>query len=66
MDASLSGKLSVGAWLQAIEDSDPNVTIVVREYGLLVAPKDRVPAGAIGVSELWKMKRSRGKGPEKS
>jgi len=65
VDASLSGKLSVGAWLQAIEDSAPNVTIVVREYGLLVTPKDRVPAGAIGVSELWKMKRAEAKGPEK-
>jgi len=54
----LKGKMPVGAWLQAIEDSDPDAVIVVREYGLLVTNKDRVPAGAIGVSELWKMKRA--------
>ncbi|MBO0699233.1 MAG: hypothetical protein J2P46_12625 [Zavarzinella sp.] len=65
VDSSLSGKLPVGAWLQAIEDSAPNVTIVVREYGLLVTPKDRVPAGAIGVSELWQMKKAEVKGGEK-
>jgi hypothetical protein len=58
VDANLAGKLPVGAWLQAIEDSAPNVCIVVREYGLLVTPRDRVPAGAIGVSELWEMKKA--------
>jgi Outer membrane efflux protein len=65
VDAGLSGKLPVGAWLQALEDSAPNVCIVVREYGLLITPKDRVPAGAIGVSELWKMKKADPKGAEK-
>ena len=65
VDANLAGKLPVGAWLQAIEDSAPNVCIVVREYGLLVTPRDRVPAGAIGVSELWKMKKAETKGADK-
>jgi hypothetical protein len=55
-DFSLTGKMELGAWFQALEDSDPNVCIVVRDYGLLLTKKDRKPSGAVGVSELWKAK----------
>jgi hypothetical protein len=58
---NMEGKLSVGAWLQAIEDTDPKIRIVVRQYGFLLTMKDRVPMGAIGVSELWKAKESKPK-----
>jgi Outer membrane efflux protein len=51
---SLRGNMAVGAWLQAIEDSDPAIRIVVRDYGLLVASRDRLPQGALGVHDLWK------------
>lgn len=57
IDASVSlmkGELPLGAWLQALEDSAPNVRMVVREYGILVTPKDRVPDGAMTVQEFWK------------
>jgi hypothetical protein len=55
MQVQLSaGKLPVGAWVQALEDTDPDVAIVVRDYGLLITMKDRVPAGALRVQDLWK------------
>src|SRR5262249_12613256 len=38
---TLEGKLSVGAWIQAIEDSDPTVRVVARDYGLLLTTADR-------------------------
>lgn len=51
------GKLPVGAYLQAIEDSVPDLRIVVREYGLLVTTRDRFPEGAIRVVDFWKAKK---------
>lgn len=58
---TLKAKMPLGAWFQALEDSDPTVAIVVRDYGLLMTKKDRVPKGAVGVSELWKAKESKPK-----
>ena len=51
---TLRGKLSVGACLQAIEDTDPAIRIVVRDYGLLLIHVDRVPEGALRVQDVWK------------
>jgi hypothetical protein len=51
---TIAGKLTVGAIMQAIEDSDPNVQIVVRDYGLLLTTRERVPSGAVRVQDLWK------------
>jgi hypothetical protein len=51
---TLKGKLPVGAWIQAVEDSDPELRVVVRDYGLLVTTRDRVPEGALRVQDLWK------------
>lgn len=53
---ALRGKLSVGAWFQAIEDSDPSIRILIRDYGLLLTTKDRVPEGAARVLDFWKAK----------
>jgi hypothetical protein len=50
----MKGDLPVGAWLQALEDSVPNVRFVVREYGILVTARDRVPDGAMTVHAFWK------------
>lgn len=60
---TLMGKMPIGAWFQALEDSDPNVCIVVRDYGLLMTRKDRAPTSAVGVSELWKSKPKEDKKP---
>jgi Outer membrane efflux protein len=57
-----AGKLPVGAWIQALEDTDPEVAVVVRDYGLLLTWNERIPAGAVAVSELWKMKKAEEKG----
>jgi hypothetical protein len=51
---SLRAKMPLGAWFQAIEDSDPGVWIVVRDYGLLLTTSDRAPDGALRVQDLWK------------
>jgi hypothetical protein len=60
----LKGKLSVGAWMQAIEDSNPSVRIVIRDYGLLLTTSDRVPDGALRVQDLWKGNYAELKKPE--
>ncbi|HKB03193.1 MAG TPA: TolC family protein [Gemmataceae bacterium] len=51
---ALKGKLTVGAWIQAIEDTDASLRVVVRDYGLLFTTRDRVPDGALRVQDLWK------------
>jgi Outer membrane efflux protein len=51
---SLRAKMPVGAWFQAIEDSEPGLWIVVRDYGLLLTTSNRVPDGALRVQDLWK------------
>jgi hypothetical protein len=65
LQVALKGKLSVGAWFQAIEDSDPSVRILVRDYGLLLTTKDRVPDGAIRVLDFWKAKEAKPKAEPK-
>jgi hypothetical protein len=51
--ARLEG-ISFGAALQWLEDVLPNARVVVREYGLLIAPKERVPPGAVLLNDFWK------------
>lgn len=46
--------LSLGAALQLLEDNLPGQRVVVREYGLLIAPEKQVPLGAIPLIEFWK------------
>jgi hypothetical protein len=61
---TLTGRLTVGAWIEAIEDSDPAVRLVVRDYGLLLTTKDRRPDGALSVQDLWKGNYAELKKPE--
>jgi hypothetical protein len=49
--------LPLGAALEYLEDSLPNYAIVVREYGLLLTPADRVPPGAVSLHDFWKRGR---------
>jgi hypothetical protein len=56
---ALKGTMPLGAWFQALEDSDPKVCIVVRDYGLLMTKKDRMPTNAVSASELWKTKEAK-------
>ncbi|MFL5339671.1 MAG: hypothetical protein ACJ8F7_05840 [Gemmataceae bacterium] len=48
----MTGELPLSAWLLAIEDSAPDLRIVVREYGLLVTTKDRMPEDAVRLREF--------------
>jgi hypothetical protein len=49
----MEAELPLGAWLLAVEDLSPDVRFVVREYGVLVTTKDRVPEGAVSLRAFW-------------
>jgi WD domain, G-beta repeat/Outer membrane efflux protein len=66
IDAEVKGTLPVGAMLQLFEDNAPNVRIVVRDYGLLVTSKDRVPEGAVRAVDFWKGKETKKADPKGS
>jgi hypothetical protein len=51
---TLQGTMSVGAWIQAIEDSDAQVRVVVRDYGLLLTTQAGRPDGALRAQDVWK------------
>ncbi len=51
---NFKGKITVGAMLQALEDSMPDLKIVVRDYGILFVTAQEVPEGAIRVKDFWK------------
>ena len=53
---SLGEELPVGAWLQLFADTNPDLRIVVREYGLLVSKKELAPPDAISVGDFSKPK----------
>jgi hypothetical protein len=49
-------ELPVGAWFQLFADGNLDARFLVREYGLLIAPKEMAPPDALGVVEFWKQK----------
>jgi hypothetical protein len=49
-------ELPVGAWFQLFADGNPDARFLVREYGLLVAPKATAPPDAVSVIDFWKQK----------
>jgi len=61
---TLKGKLTVGAWIEAIEDTDPSLRLLVRDYGLLLTTKDRHPDGALRVQDVWRGNYTELKKPE--
>lgn len=48
--------MPLGAVLQWLEDELPGNRIVVREYGLLIAPSDKLPPDALPLHDFWKAK----------
>jgi Outer membrane efflux protein/WD domain, G-beta repeat len=61
---TLEGTMSVGAWIQAIEDSDPKVRVVARDYGLLLTTRERVPETAMWLQDIWKGRYAELKKPD--
>jgi len=54
----MAGELPLGAWLQAVEDSAPDIAIAVREYGILVTLKERMPRDAELMRDFWRRSRA--------
>ena len=48
----MTGELPLSAWLAVIEDSVPGLVFVVREYGVLVTYRDRMPDTGLRVREF--------------
>ncbi len=48
----ITGELPLSAWLQMVQDSVPELRLVVREYGLLVTTVDRVPTDGLMLHDL--------------
>jgi hypothetical protein len=46
-------QMPFGAVLVWIEDSAPNSLVVVRDYGLVIAPNDQLPPGAPSLHDFW-------------
>jgi hypothetical protein len=53
--------VALGSILEWLEDALPNHRIVVRDYGLVIAPADKAPPGAPSLHDFWKG----GKGDDK-
>ncbi|WP_231963182.1 TolC family protein [Symmachiella macrocystis] len=51
-----ASNISLGAVLQLIMDLYPDLTFVVRDYGIFVTAKGQEPEGAIPLQEFWKRK----------
>ena len=47
--------MTIGGMLQYLEDSLPGHQIVVREYGLLIVAKDKVPPGALSLAAFLRV-----------
>jgi hypothetical protein len=56
--------VSLGAALEWLEDSQPGYRIVVREYGILITPQDRIPPEAVFLHDFWKGKHAAQDKPE--
>jgi hypothetical protein len=53
MDVNL-GQVPLGTAIQALNDLNPYIRFVVRDYGILVTAKDRLPPGAVELYDFWK------------
>jgi hypothetical protein len=54
----MTGELPLGAWLQAVEDSIPQLIIVVRDYGLVVTTRGRLPPEAEPLRDFWRRSKA--------
>jgi hypothetical protein len=57
-------ELPAVAVLQALEDTFPGLTFVVREYGILVTWNEKLPPGALRVETFWKAGKEKPKAAE--
>jgi hypothetical protein len=48
----MAGELPLSAWLAVIEDSVDGLVFVVREYGILITTRDRMPSDGVRVREF--------------
>jgi hypothetical protein len=64
LDMKLDEPVPLGAALQMFEDQT-GVRFYVREYGLVVAPANQVPKGALYLHDFWKSKPDKGPSAEK-
>jgi hypothetical protein len=60
----LKDSVTIGAALQALEDSFPGLRFIVRDYGVLVTWADKVPPGAMTVGTLWKSAQAQDSKPK--
>ncbi len=58
----MAGELPLSAWLQAVQDSAPELRFVVREYGLLVTTADRAPPDGLLLGEF--LRRTKAEKPK--
>jgi hypothetical protein len=58
----MAGDLPLSAWLQAVQDSAPELRIVVREYGLLVTTVDRAPPDGLLLGDF--LRRAKNEKPK--
>jgi hypothetical protein len=50
----LKNKVPLGAVIQALQDTYPDLRFAVRDYGVLVTGKDRLPPDAVLLYDFWK------------
>jgi hypothetical protein len=53
----IKGELTVGAVVQALEDLQPELAFAVRDYGILVTVRDKMPAKAVRLLDFWRSER---------
>ncbi len=54
----MPGELPLAAWLIAVQDENPNLVFLVREYGILVTTRDRALKDAISVADFWRSSKA--------
>ena len=60
MDTDVNGvtvhfdHMPIGAALEWVEDTLPKYRVAIRDYGLVIAPKDELPPGAPLLHDFWK------------
>jgi hypothetical protein len=51
--------LPLGAAFQLLEDAEPNIRFVVRDYGILAVVQTNMPPGAVTVHDFWKASKQK-------
>jgi len=59
----IKGELTVAAVVQALEDVQPELVLAVRDYGILVTVRDKMPAKAVRLLDFWRSDRPPAEAP---